>query len=125
MADTKARPFGVTLVFILLLLVGILGLAAGVLILLNRGDNQTVGWTYGIVTILISIIYLLVAKGIANGSRVSRLIVGLITLLSLVGGIWIAIVASGSRMTGLVQATFAVLILFLLYNARASAFFRS
>jgi len=125
MSDTNSRPFGVTLVFILILITGILGLVAGILVLFNRNDNQTAGLTYGIVTILVSVIYLLVAKGIANGSRVSRLIVGAITLLSLIGGIWIAIVASGSRVTGLVQAGLALVILFLLYNARASAFFRN
>jgi hypothetical protein len=124
MADTKSRPFGVTLVFILILVVGVLGLIAGVLVLFNRGGNEAVGMTYGIVTIAISVIYLLVAKGIANGSRVSRLIVGLLTLISLVGGIWVAIVASGQRMTGVVQAGLALLILFMLYNARASRFFR-
>jgi hypothetical protein len=125
MADTKSRPFGVTLVFILILIVGVLGLVAGVLVLFNRGGNEAVGMTYGIVTIVISVIYLLVATGIANGSRVSRLIVGLLTLISLVGGIWVAIVASGQRMTGVVQAGLALLILFMLYNARASRFFRS
>jgi hypothetical protein len=124
MADTKSRPFGVTLVFILILVVGVLGLIAGVLVLFNRGGNEAVGMTYGIVTIAISVIYLLVAKGIANGSRVSRLIVGLLTLISLVGGIWVALVASGQRMTGVVQAGLALLILFMLYNARASRFFR-
>jgi hypothetical protein len=124
MSDTKSRPLGVTLVFVLILIVGVLGLIAGVMVLFNRGDNATVGLTYAIVTIVISLIYLLVAKGIANGSRFSRLIVGIITLLSLVGGIWIAIVASGSRMTGVVQAALALIILFMLYNARASRFFR-
>jgi hypothetical protein len=112
-------------VFLVILLVGVLGLVGGVLVLFNRGDNENVGWTYGIATIAISVIYLLVAKGIANGSRVSRLIVGIITLISLAGGIWVAIVASGARVSGLVQAGFAILILFLLYNARASRFFRS
>jgi len=125
MSDTKSRPFGVTLVFLLILIVGVLGLIAGILVLFNRGDNQALGWTYGITTIVISAIYLLVAKGIANGSRVSRLIVGIITLISLVGGIWVALVASGSRLTGVVQAALALLILFMLYNARASRFFHS
>ncbi len=125
MSDTKSRPFGVTLVFLLILIVGVLGLIAGILVLFNRGDNQALGWTYGITMIVISAIYLLVAKGIANGSRVSRLIVGIITLISLVGGIWVALVASGSRLTGVVQAALALLILFMLYNARASRFFHS
>jgi hypothetical protein len=125
MADTKSRPFGVTLVFLLILIVGVLGLIAGVLVLFNRGGNEAVGMTYGIVTIVISVVYLLVAKGIANGSRFSRLIVGLLTLISLVGGIWVAIVASGQRMTGVIQAALALLILFMLYNARASRYFRS
>jgi hypothetical protein len=123
MADTKSRPLGVTLVFILILITGVLGLIAGVLVLLNRGDNQTLGWTYGLTTIVISVIYLLVAKGIANGSGVARLIVGIITFISLIGGIWVALVASGQRLTGVVQAVIALVILFMLYNRRASSFF--
>jgi len=125
MADTKSRPFGVTLVFILILITGVLGLIGGILVVFNRNGDDTASLTYGIVLILISVIYLLVAKGIANGSRVSRLIVGALTLLSLVGGIWIAITASGSRITGLVQAALALIILFMLYNRRAGQFFRS
>lgn len=125
MSDTIKRPFGVTIVFVLILIAGVLGLVAGVLVLFNRGDNETVGWTYGLVTILMSVIYLLVAKGIANGSRVSRLIVGIITVLHLLSGVWIAIVSSGHRLTGVVQAVLALVILFMLYNARASRFFRA
>ncbi len=125
MSDTVKRPFGVTIVFVLILIAGVLGLVAGVLVLFNRGDNETVGWTYGLVTILMSVIYLLVAKGIANGSRVSRLIVGIITVLHLLSGVWIAIVSSGHRLTGVVQAVLALVILFMLYNARASRFFRA
>jgi hypothetical protein len=125
MSDTKSRPFGVTLVFIFILIAGVVGLIAGTVVLLNRGENEALGWTYGLITILISLIYLLVAKGIARGNRGSRLIVGILTLLSLVGGIWVALVASGSRMTGIVQAAIALVILFMLFNARASRFFNS
>ena len=124
MAQQISRPFGVTIVWLLILLTGVLGLLAGILILFNRNADNTAGLWYGLVTILISVIYLLVARGIANGSRVSRLIVGALTLLSLVGGIWIAITASGSRITGLVQAGLALIILFMLYNRRAGEFFR-
>ena len=125
MSQQVSRPFGVTLVYLLILVTGVLGLIAGIIVLFNRNSDGTAGLAYGLVTILVSVIYLLVARGIFNGNRVSRLIVGALTLLSLVGGIWIAIVASGSRVTGLIQAGLALIILFMLYNRRASEFFRN
>lgn len=119
-----SRPFGVTLVGIIILIWGALALVFGVIALFQRGTNDTVGLWAAIITIVVGIIYLAVAKGLFNGSRISRLLVAFATVLSLVAGVWTLIAISGSRLTGAVQALVAIIVLGMLYSRRASEFFR-
>ena len=76
-----------------------------------------------VITIVVGLVYLLLAKGIANGSGGARFIVGLVTAVSVLAGIWAVIFLPGQRVGGLVQILFAVIILGLLYNAKAKLFF--
>jgi hypothetical protein len=125
MAEKGSRPFGVTLVFVVILLSGALLVVAGVARLFNRGDNANVGLIAALVTMAIGVIYLLVAKGIANGSRMARLIVAVVTVLSIGSSIWTLFTAPALWFTLLVQIALGLIVLVLLYSARASMFFRS
>jgi drug/metabolite transporter (DMT)-like permease len=125
MADTTKRPFGVTMVFIVILISGIFQVVAGVARLFNRGENANVGLWAAIITILLGVIYLLVARGIANGSRMARFVVALITVLSIASAIWIMVTAPSLWVALLVQILLGLIVLMLLYSARATNFFRS
>jgi hypothetical protein len=125
MADTINRPIGVTMVFIVILISGVFQVLAGVARLFNRGDNATVGLWAALITIVIGVVYLLVAKGIANGSRMARFIVALITVLSIASAIWIMFTAPSLWLALLVQILLGLIVLLLLYSARATMFFRS
>jgi drug/metabolite transporter (DMT)-like permease len=125
MADTTKRPFGVTMVFIVILISGIFQVVAGVARLFNRGENANVGLWAAIITILLGVIYLLVARGIANGSRMARVVVALITVLSIASAIWIMVTAPSLWVALLVQILLGLIVLMLLYSARATNFFRS
>lgn len=128
MSSKVSRPFGVTIVFLLILLSGALLVLAGILRLFNRGDEATVTVTQAIVSIVIGVIYLLVAKGIANGSRGARMLVALLTILSVAQGFWV-LFTNLSNISVVIAASIQVLIglaiLGILYSRRAGEFFRA
>jgi hypothetical protein len=123
-ADAVKRPFGVTLVFIVILITGAFQLFAGFVRLFNRGDNATVGLWAALITIAIGIAYLLVAKGIANGNSLARFLVALLTILMIIAAVWMLIAAPGLWVALIIQILLGVIVLLLLYSARASMFFK-
>ena len=115
------RPFGVTLVGVIILIEGVLGI---VLALLSWfGDSNASSTVIGaaIGTIIVSLVYLLVAKGIFNGNNFSRLLVGIVTVIAIIAGV-VGMLA-GRVALGLGQVIVGLIVLFLLYNRRASGFF--
>jgi hypothetical protein len=115
------RPFGVTLVGVIILIEGVLGI---VLALLSWfGDSNASSTVIGaaIGTVIVSLVYLLVAKGIFNGNNFSRLLVGIVTVIAIIAGV-VGMVA-GRVALGLGQVILGLIVLFLLYNRRASSFF--
>lgn len=117
----ESRPVGVTVVGILIVIAGILGIVVGILGFLS---GETAGWGIAVLiaSLVIGVIYLLVAKGIFNGNSVSRLIVGIFTVISIITGFFAFF---GSWSEGLVRILWGVVILALLYGGRAKAFFNS
>lgn len=117
------RPGGVTFVGVLIIIVGILGLIGGIGGLFNAELRVGVGLITLIVMIVISLIYLAVAKGIFDGNSFSRFLVGLVTVINLIVGIVHLIFVSGLRLNGVFEIIFALIILGLLYGKKAAAFF--
>ena len=91
-----ARPFGVSLITVVIVISGVLGVIAGVLALLDFTDN--VGLISGLIVLAVGLIYLLVARGLWNGSGGARLVVAIVTVISLVNGIWMLITAAGTAL---------------------------
>ena len=121
MAGNGNRPFGVTIVFILILIQGLLSVGAGIWRLFNRDDG--IGWIPAAIGIGIGVVYLLVARGIANGNRAARLLVAAITVLAIVVAVWAVAVAPAVWLAVAIQILIGLAILGLLYNARARQFF--
>jgi hypothetical protein len=121
MSGNGSRPFGVTIVFIVILVSGALAVIAGIWRLFNREDG--VGWISAAVTIAIGAIYLLVARGIANGSRGARFLVALVTFLMIITSVWAIFVSPGLWPTLVIQILLGLIVLGLLYSARAKQFF--
>jgi hypothetical protein len=124
MADTVKRPFGVTLVFVVILITGFFTVIAGIARLFNRGDNATVGLWTAIITIVIGVLYLLVARGIASGSSLARFIVALLTVLMIAAAIWTLFAAPALWVALLIQILLGLIVLLLLYSAPATRFFK-
>lgn len=122
MTDKPARPFGVLLIVILIVLNGLSLLVTGIMGLV-RGGNGGAGIAVSIVLLAAALIYLLVAKGLYNGNRFSRFLVAVFSFLALVGSIWSAAIDPSTRVVSIIQAIIAAVILALLYSSRASRFF--
>ena len=81
---------------------------------------------YGISLIVVGVIYLVIARGLATGGGISRFVVGAFSLLNLIAGIWVAVEKDGQVETqGIVTAVIIGIVLILLYSPRANAFFRT
>jgi hypothetical protein len=117
MAGIGARPFGVTLVGIILIIDGILALIAAVVALLGIGDGFTSAIAAAIVAGVIGLIYLAVAKGIFDGNKGSRLIVAIVTVINIIVGIF------NFLNGGIIQILVGIIVLILLYSAKAKVFF--
>ncbi|MFM7064170.1 MAG: hypothetical protein ACKO04_11855 [Actinomycetes bacterium] len=115
------RPFGVSLLTIIIVIYGISAIVMGILMLLSVfGDFGTGVLIAAALTLLIGLVYLAVASGLWNGSRVARPIVKIVTVLGLLAGI--LMMTGGSVAQGAIQVVITLIILFLLFNSKAKAF---
>jgi hypothetical protein len=121
MTSAAQRPIGVSVVAILILLTGIGLLVRGVLGLV-RGGEGSAGMVVAIILLVVGLAYALVAKGIWNGNKASRLIVLILSLIAIVGSV-IAFSEPGERVVSIVQIVIALVILALLYGRRAREYF--
>ena len=129
------RPGGITLLAVLIVVSGLLGLIGSIAVIIGRGNDDfvrdtgvgssTLLWV-GIVGVIIAVVYLLVARGLTRGSGLARGLAALVAVLSLASGIYQAIIQSGSlRWSAIVSALLALIVLMLLFSPRANAFFGS
>ena len=129
------RPGGITLLAVLIVVSGLLGLIGSIAVIIGRGNDDfvrdtgvgssTLLWV-GIVGLIIAVVYLLVARGLTRGSGLARGLAALVAVLSLASGIYQAIIHSGSlRWSAIVSAVLALIVLSLLFSPRANAFFGS
>ena len=136
MSDTPApRPGTITFLVVLAFLTGSLNVVRGVILVFARNEPNmqqsvaagpiSVFWA-GVGSIVAGLVVLLVAKGLANANGFSRFLVGFISVLNLVVGIYGAVTNTEfERTPGIVGATFSLIMLTLLYTNRANAFFRT
>jgi hypothetical protein len=120
------RPGTVTLIMVLAIIAGILQIAGGIFVIIDRDDSRIrldsastpdeLLWA-GILAILIGSIYILIAGALGRGSRGARLVFGILAVLNLAGGLYAMIAYSGEqRASGVVSAVFSVIVLWLLYG---------
>lgn len=125
-SSTPSRPGTVTLVMVLAYIGGILNIAAGIFVIIDRHDRRLVfdsGHTpdellwAGIFAIIFGVIYILLANALGRGSGLARLVFGVVAVLNLASGVYAAISYSGEqRSTGIVSAIFGIIVLWLLYG---------
>ena len=125
------RPGSITFVAVLAYINGILNIVGGVIILFTResmvkeGDSGTMAGiiTSAILAIVLGIVILIVARGLLSGSKVSRGLVAIVMIINIVNGVLLLFTLQ--FFSGILEILWAIVMLALLFTARANAFFNS
>jgi hypothetical protein len=131
MVAANGRPGGVTLVAVLTWIQGFLDVIGGIILLFNvnnpaferefgYGDSVLIA---GIAAIVIGVVIIVVARGLLRGSRVSRGIVTVFVLLSLVSAVYVAIAIPAQLAAAIVSGLLSLVVLGLLWSGQAASFF--
>jgi hypothetical protein len=97
-ATVRQRPFGISLLSILVIIAGALDVLAGILSISMRGDSEllvelkgTEGEITGLGTglVILGAIAIVVGLMLWRGSGFARILIGIIALVRLVGTIWV------------------------------------
>lgn len=120
-----SRPFGVSLLSVLIVVGGIVYILGGIAMAILGASAGTgaIVVASGIIIALVGVIYLLVARGLRHGSRGARLVVTVVTILSLISAS-IQLVQPNGLWPGLIGIGFSLIVLALLFSRRAALFFR-
>ena len=112
------RPFGVTVIMLLIILQGIFGLVVGIIGAINWTNDTPL--PVSLITIIIALIYLGVAGALGRGNRGARMLIAIITFLVLINGVvWLF----SNAWAGIVQIVISIIILLVLFSKKATAFF--
>ena len=134
MSQTPAttRPGGVTTVIVLTIISGVFAIIIGVVAILGRnnvtvegsGQQSTSGalLAIGVVGIILGLIYLAVARGLAHGNNGSRILVIIVAALQLISAAY-SFFAGGNKGSDLLSIIIPALIIIFLNTAAAKAFF--
>ncbi|MDN4614655.1 hypothetical protein P5G50_09335 [Leifsonia sp. F6_8S_P_1B] len=129
-AAPARRPGSVTFVAVLTYINGIANIVGGVLLLFTResmareSGGSVVGLTTSaVLALILGIVTLIVARGLLDGSRVSRAIVTVVMIVNLINGILLLFTLQ--FFSGVIEVLWTLLLVSLLYTRRANAFFAS
>ncbi len=126
------RPASVSFVVILTWLVAIVTIIDGVILLFASDDtlnaagvNPDTATLTAWVSIVLGLVIALFASALGNGSGFARLLISLLMVFRFVLGAFAIVVLWGSSFlwSALVLTLIAALVLYLLWNAKASAWF--
>ena len=122
-APATRRPGLVTVVVVLTVIGGIAAIAVGIIAMVAFGNF----FNHGLVPIVLGLIYLAVAKGLANGNSLSRTLVAIVSVLQIVYAIFALFSATdnGTGNSPIGSGIVSLIILLILYSPKANAFFDS
>lgn len=127
-AAPARRPGSVTFVAVLTYISGMANIVGGVLLLFTRdtmaresGGSVAGITTSAVIALLLGIITLIVARGLLDGSRVSRAIVTVVMIVNLINGVLLLFTLQ--FVSGVIEVLWTLLLLSLLYTRRANTFF--
>jgi hypothetical protein len=131
--ETVHRPFGISVLVFLGALSGAFGIFNGVLLMLDRDDaalqqysftSETQLTFFAIAVIAFGVVQLLLAVALEKGSEIVRILYALVAVLNLGWAVWgVVALHSEQRFGSAIHACVALLVLYLLFNARAEQFF--
>ncbi len=145
------RPFTLTIVVILQWIAAILGLIAAVFLLLGAGamaspdvrdqvteairadtaglpltiTGETVGWGLlfiGLIVVVVSVLRIIIAMSLARGHAWARIVLTIFVIFGLIGAIAELFQGGGTMWRGIITIVVEIVILWLMWNARSSAY---
>ena len=129
------RPFGITLLVVLGVISGCLTALMGLFVMLDRNDPDLVLYSLntpdqlmwaGLIAITVGVIKVLLALALGGGSEIVRVLFTIIVALNLGAGVWAVLATRGEQqLSGAFSAVIAGVVLYLLLNQRADAYFES
>jgi hypothetical protein len=133
MSDQMARPMGVTIVAILAWIAGALDIVSGTILLFQAGVDSVadgLGGTGGLYaaaigSIVLGLIVVVVAAGLLTGNWVSRMIITVVEVLSIIGSLFLAFAYLGGAVGEWLGIVVSLVVLFLLWGHKSSVFFGS
>lgn len=122
-ALVRTRPALVTVLVVLVVLAALGWIADGIVVLGTYGGFQIAG----VICMLLGLVYLAVAKGLLDGNPLSRSVVAVVAVLQIVWAVVSWLVTDheyqNSRSSATGSAVLAIIILFVLFTPKATAFF--
>ena len=112
------RPGGVTLVAVLTWISGAINIIAGVFGLFPGGTD----FWYAVGLIILGLVIAAVASGLLRGSRLSRTLVTIVQVISLISGVFA--IVNGLWWSGIFTVLIAIIVLVILWSRRANEFFQ-
>ncbi len=121
MATTARRPVLVTVLVVLVVLSGIGDIIAGIVAISASGTGA------GVLSIVIGLVYLAVAKGLLDGRNWARMVTAVVAAVNLLFAILAVINGGGSTSQGpsIGNGVLGLVILVILFTPKANAFFGS
>lgn len=121
------RPAGVTVIGAIIVILGVVYIIGGFLALFSEiGLGIEDFALFPILMLVFGLIYVLVARGLFNGSRLSQMVVGIITVLALISTVISAFyppITVDSIISMAIAALIDLLILGVLFGRKGQAFF--
>jgi hypothetical protein len=126
------RPAGVTFIGVLTFLIAFASMVRGFLAILGNTSSMnptdltgSAGTAYGWVELGLGILIALVGAGLLRGSGLARLLVSALMVVRIIAAIWVVLTFSGAAaiLASVLIGGIAVIVLLLLWNGRADAFF--
>ncbi|WP_439593422.1 hypothetical protein [Microbacterium sp.] len=125
--DTVRRPVVVTIAIVLVYITAFTSIALGILVLLSRYDVPrdevlTVS-LLGAAVILLGLLMIAVASGLARGSRFSRLLITIYLVISLALHVTTIVTTDGWQGSAITQGVIEIAVLCVLWLPPGSRFF--
>lgn len=127
---SRRRPFGVSVLVVLVWLQALLQIGGGVLLIFVRNDGDVLSETsltsdellaVAIGLIIVGLITALVASALGHGSNFARWLVAILTLLNLGGGIYQLTSVNGqNEISAIASIVVALVVLYILFAERGS-----
>ncbi|WP_448006037.1 DUF7144 family membrane protein [Agromyces bauzanensis] len=132
MAEAAVRPIGVAIVAVLAFVSGVIDIISGIL-LIFQGDDPDVTAAFGgsggllaaaIGSMVLGLIVVILSFGLWLGRWISRMIVTVLQILSLIGSLFMAVAYLGNPVGEWASVLVSAIVLILLWTRPASAYFR-